>query len=185
MSVEEKHISREENNPQDYEELAEWEILEKIKEGLKSIKNKLLKTSETSEKEVAIDEAKNELNKINEWIKWTNLKETKKEELWSAFDKLAQNLEQNINQNNLQTEFNEIMSLLEGLTQRDLASLEWDILEWDIKKKQRRNPERPTDVQKWIDESSDNLRKLSEQEDDDIVADWARRKVGEICGFLS
>jgi hypothetical protein len=147
MSTEKNHILWKKNKPKEYEELTEWEFFEKIKQEIAPLQESL------SKKSITVNEAKGELKKINEWIKWTNLKKEKQQELWSAFDKLTKNLEKNINQNNLQTEFNEIVTLLENLTQGDLATLNWDI------QKKRWNSERPDEVQKWIDIASNNLDK--------------------------
>ena len=159
MSTEKNHILWKKNKPKEYEELTEWEFFEKIKQEIAPLQESL------SKKSITVDEAKSELKKINEWIKWTNLKKEKQQELWSAFDKLTKNLEKNINQNNLQTEFNEIVTLLENLTQWDLATLHWD-----IQKKQWWNSERPDEVQKGIDMASNNLN----QTIDDALHDGSR-----------
>jgi hypothetical protein len=50
-------------NSKNQAELAENQIFEKIKEDLNPIQENL------SEKKITVDEAKNELKKINEWIK--------------------------------------------------------------------------------------------------------------------
>ena len=169
----EKDNSWKEDN-RNYVELQERQIFEKIKEDLNPIQENL------SEKMITVDDAKAELKKINEWIQWTKLEQKDKKEIWKAFEKLVK-LEENIDENTLKNEVDEIIKLVENLTKRDLANLKRGIQQ----NQQRRNPERPTEVQEWIDEASDNLRKISEQEDINLVADWARRKIGEFGGFFS
>jgi len=144
MSVYKSYILWKENKPNKHEELTEWEIFEKIKQEIAPLQESL------STKSITVHEAKSELKRINEWIKWTNLQKEKQQKLWNAFDKLTKNLEKNIDKNNLQTELNEIVTLLENLTQKDLASLKQGIQQ----SKRQRNSERPDDIQQWIDESS-------------------------------
>ena len=128
----------------DHKNLSENEIFDKIKEELSSIQDKL---SEKSEEKMTINEAKDELKKINERLQWTKLEQKNKKEIWKAFDKLL-TLEKNIDENNLQTEINEIVTLLETLTQKELNNLKFSI-KWA--------ENRPPEVQQWIKESSKNL----------------------------
>ena len=137
-----------ENNEksQNYVELTESQIFEKIKEELSPIQENL------SEKKITINEAKSELKKINEWLQWTKLETKDKKELWKAFEKLIK-LEKNIDETTLKDEVNEIVNLLETLTKKDLANLK----QWIQQNKQIRSPERSVDVQQWIDIASNDL----------------------------
>ena len=157
--------------PKNYVELTESQIFEKIKEDLNPIQENL------AEKKITINEAKSELKKINEWLQWTKLETKDKKELWKAFEKLIK-LEKNIDENSLKDEVNEIINLLETLTRKDLANLKRGIQ----KNKQWRNPERPTEIQGWIDESSDNLDLTihNAAEDKNPIA----RKIGERMEYL-
>ena len=138
------------NESKNYVELSEeQQIFKKIQEELNSVQDKLLQKSET---EITVDEAKSELQKINEWIQWSNLESQDKEKIWNAFEKLAK-LENNIDKNTIKKEVDEIINLLETLTQNDLATLKWNVQQ----NKLWRNPERPVEVQQWIDQSSNNL----------------------------
>ena len=168
--------TKSENNEksQNYVELTEGQIFEKIKKDLTPIQENL------AEKKITINEAKSEPKKINEWLKWTKLENKDKKEIWKAFEKLIK-LEKNIDENTLKNEVDEIVKLVEKLTQKDLANLKERIQQ----SKQRRNPPRLPEVQEWIDEASNNLRNLSEQEDINPVADWARKKIREFGGFFS
>lgn len=142
-------VDKMENNEnlQNYVELTEGQIFEKIKEDLNPIQENL------SEKKITVDEAKSELKKINEWLQWTKLENKDKKEIWKAFEKLMK-LEKNIDENTLKNEVDEISNLLETLTKKDLANLK----QWIKQNKQMRNlQERPREVQKWIKESSNNL----------------------------
>jgi len=139
----EKNTSKKESKPQNYVELPENQIFEKIKKDLSPIQESL------SEKKITVDEAKSELKKINEWLQWSKLETKDKKEIWKAFEKLI-NLEKNIDVTALKDEVNEIVKLLETLTKRDLANLK----QWIQQNRQWRNPERPTEVQIWIDESN-------------------------------
>jgi Asp-tRNA(Asn)/Glu-tRNA(Gln) amidotransferase C subunit len=67
----------------------------------------------------------------------------------------------------------EIIKLVEKLTKKDLANLK----RWIQQNKQRRNPERPDEVQEWIDESSNNLASTinDASKDNNRIA----RKMGE------
>lgn len=162
--------------PKNYVELTESQIFEKIKEDLNPIQENL------AEKKITINEAKSELKKINEWLQWTKLEAKDKKEIWKAFENLIK-LEKNIDENSLKDEVKEIINLLEILTKKDLANLNQEVQQ---NNKQRRIPsERKPGVQEWIDKASDNLRKLSEQEDINFVADWARKKIGELGEFFS
>lgn len=136
----------ENNNPQNYVELNEGQIFEKIKKDLNPIQENL------TEKKITVDEAKAELTKINERIQWTQLETKNKKEIWKAFEKIM-NLEKNIDENTLKNELKEIVNLLETLTQKDLANLILDINQ----NKRQRKTERPAEVQQWIEESSNNL----------------------------
>jgi len=131
---------------QNYVELTESQILEKIKKDLNPIQENL------AEQKITVNEAKSELKKINEWLQWTKLENKDKKEIWKAFEKLIK-LEKNIDENTLKNEVDEIIKLVEKLTKKDLANLK----RWIQQNKQRRNPERPDEVQEWIDESSNNL----------------------------
>ena len=126
------------------ENLSEKEIFEKIKEDLSPIQENL------SEKKITVDEAKSELKKINEWLQWSKLETKDKKEIWKAFEKLI-NLEKNIDENTLKNEVNEIVQLLETLTKKDLANLKHSVIG---SKKFNEIQNRPTEVQKWIKESS-------------------------------
>lgn len=137
----------ENNNPQNYVELNEGQIFEKIKKDLNPIQKNLI------EKKITVDEAKAELTKINERIQWSKLETKDKKEIWDAFENLATNLKNNIEKNKLQTEFNEIVDLLEKLTKKDLANLK----RWIQQNKRQRKTERPVEVQQWIEKSSNNL----------------------------
>lgn len=135
---------------QNYVELTEKQIFEQIKKELGFVQDKLL---EKSEKKITVDEAKSELKKINDWIQKTKLEIKDKEKIWDAFEKLSVNLENSIEKNQLKFEFNEIVNLLEKLTKKDLANLK----RWIQQNKRQRTPERLTEVQRWISESSNNL----------------------------
>lgn len=138
-----------ENNEksQNYVELTESQIFEKIKKDLSPIQENL------AEQKITVDEAKSELKKINEWLQWTKLEKKDKKEIWKAFEKLMK-LEKNIDENTLKNEVEEIIKLVKKLTKRDLTNLKRGIQQ----NKQRRNPERPDEVQEWINESDKNFR---------------------------
>ena len=137
-------------NPENYLKLTEKQILKKITEELNPIKEDL------TEKRMTIEDAKDELKKINEWIQWTKLEHEKKKEIWNTFDSLINNLEENFEKNNLETEFNEVVKLVETITKKSLANLENSIktskLHWV--------ENRPHEVQKWIYESGEKIPKL-------------------------
>ena len=65
-------------NSQNYINFTEKQIFEKIKEDLNPIQENL------SEKKITVDEAKSELKKINERLKWTKLEKRDKKEIWDA-----------------------------------------------------------------------------------------------------
>ena len=153
--------------PKNYVELTEDQIFDKIKEDLTPIQENL------AEKKITINEAKSELKKINEWLQWTKLENKDKKEIWKAFEKLI-NLEKNIDENSLKNEVDEIVNLLETLTQKDLENLK----RWVQQNQQRRNPERPPEVQEWIDDASNNLNNLPEN-DTNWVANRALKKIHE------
>ena len=96
-------IDKTENNEksQNYMELTENQIFEKIKKDLNPIQENL------AEKKITINEAKSELKKINEWLQWTKLENKDKKEIWKAFEKLTK-LEKNIDENTLKNEVNEM-----------------------------------------------------------------------------
>ena len=166
-------VDRAENNEksQNYVELTESQIFEKIKEDLNPIQENL------AEKKITINDAKSELKKINEWLQWTKLENKDKKEIWKAFEKLIK-LEKNVDENTLKNEVEEIIKLIEKLTKRDLAHLKW----WVQQNKQRWNTERPTEVQKWINESSNNL--VSTINDAKKDKNRIARKMGEQMEYL-
>lgn len=136
-----------ENNKKHHnEELTENQIFEKIKKDLNPIQENL------AEKKITVDEAKSELKKINERLQWTNLEPKEKKEIWKAFEKLNK-LEKDVDKNALKNEVDEIIKLLENLTQKDLADLKENI-KWT---KRQERYERPAKVQEWIQEASKDL----------------------------
>lgn len=126
--------------------LAENEVLNKAKEGLTTIRENL------SEKKITVDEAKREIEKIYEKIKWTNLEQQDKEFFWKPFEKLAK-LERDIDETTLKNEVSETINLLETVVKKDLANLKNSI----TKPHEIWKNTRPIDVQKWIEQSSENL----------------------------
>lgn len=154
-----------------YVELEERQIFEKIKKDLTPIQENL------SEKRITVNEAKSELKKINERLKWTKLEKKDKKEIWNAFEKLIK-LEANIDETALKNEVEEIIKIVEKLTKKDLANLKRGIQQ----KNRRQNPERPAEVQKWINESSDNLIATIHKaaEDENTIA----RKIWEWMNYL-
>ena len=162
-----------ENNEksQNYVELTEGQIFEKIKEDLNPIQENL------AEKKITINEAKTELKKINEWLQWTKLENKDKKEIWKTFEKLIK-LEKNIDENSLKNEVEEIIKLVEKLTKKNLANLKRGIQQ----NKQRRNPERPTEIQEGIDESSNNL--VSTINDATKDKNRIAKKIGERMKYL-
>jgi len=163
-----------ENNKKSHNhvELTNNQIFEKIKENLSPIQENL------SEKKITIDEAKSELKKISEWIQWTNLETKDKTEIGKTFEKLI-SLEKNIDENTLNDEVNEIVNLLETLTQRELDNLKSNI---QTQKYRNRSPERPVGVRKWIQESSNKLIATIHQaaQDKNPIA----RKIGKRMEYL-
>ena len=158
-------------NSQNYVELTESQIFEKIKEDLNPIQENL------AEKKITVDEAKSELKKINEWLQWTKLEQKDKKEIWKAFEKLIK-LEKNIDENTLKDEVEEIVKLVENLTKKDLANLKQGIQQ----NKQWRSPERPAEVQKWIDIASTDLDSTINDATND--KNPIARKIGEWMQYL-
>ena len=64
------------------EELSDSQIIEETKNQLVPIHEGLI------EKKITIDEAKSELNKVNEWLQWTKLEQKDKNEIWKAFERI-------------------------------------------------------------------------------------------------
>jgi len=142
--------------------LLESQILEKFREDLNPIQENL------AEKKITVEEAKLEIRKIGEWLKWMNLENNEKKEIWKAFEKLLK-LEENVDINTLKDEVDEIISLLENITKVDLANLKNQV-------KGRWMKSRPIEVQEWIEESSYNLESTvsDASEDENLIA----RKIG-------
>ncbi len=145
-------------NSQNYVELTENQIFEKIKEDLNPIQENL------AEKKITLNEAKSELKKINERIQWTKLEKKDKKEIWKAFDKLIKN----IDENTLKDEVIEIIKLLNNLTKKDLASLKQNI-KWS---NYEQNPESSIEAQIGREESSENLATTVDDasQDSNIIA---------------
>ena len=130
------------NKPKNFVELTE---AQKIEAELNTIHDKL------KSDEITIEKAKAELKKINEWLQKKDIDQWYKEKISAAFEKLTKNLEQNIkhlDEKKSIDEIEEIGNLVHQST-KQLARLKRHI--------QQPTPERPTDVQQWIDESSKNL----------------------------
>ena len=149
-----------------YENLSEKEVFERVKQELNPIQENL------SEKKITIDDAKTELKRINDWIQWTKLEIKDKEKIWRAFDDLVENLEESIEKNSLQVEFDEVLNQIEKLTQKDLAKLKQD-----VQTNYKRTTERSDDVQQWIESSSKDLSATiyEASQDKNPIA----RKIGE------
>ena len=140
---EKKFFERKNDAPKNSVELTEAQIIEAE---LNAIHNKL------KSDEITIENAKLELKKINEWLQKKNIDQWYKEQISSAFDKLANNLEKNIknmDEEKSKSEIKEIANLVHLSTNKQLARLKRYV--------QQPTPERPIDVQQWIDESSKDL----------------------------
>ena len=135
------------DKPQNYVELTESQ---KIEAELNAIHTKL------KNDEITIEKAKSELKKINDWLQKKDIDQWYKEQIATAFDKLTSNLEKNIkkiDQENAKkadiAEIKEIAKLVHQSTNKQLNQLKQSV--------QHPTPERPKDVQEWINESSENL----------------------------
>ena len=168
----------ENKNPQNYDKLTENQIFERIKEDLTPIQESL------SEKKITVDEAKSELQKINERLQWSNLEKKDKKEIWKAFEKLI-NLEKNIDETALKDEVNEIINLLETLTKKDLANLEKNIKQKHTSQKFEQESKKETQYS-----SADRWRKDSSDQFNSTVHEAAKdknpfaRKIGERMEYL-
>ena len=109
-----------------------------------------------------------------EWEQPKNYVELTESQIFEKIKNDLNTMEENFEKNNLKTEFNEIVSLLERLIQKDLANLKLGIQQ----NKQRRNPERPTEVQEWINLASNNLESLPDN-DTNWIANRALKKIHE------
>ena len=78
--------------PKNYVELAERQVFDKVKKDIIPIQESL------AEKKITIDKAKTELKKINEWLQWSNITQKDKKNLWDAFNKLNEELQQKTDQ---------------------------------------------------------------------------------------
>ncbi len=165
-------MPRDGEKPKNYVELTKDMILEKVKDDLTSLKKEI--------PNITTKKAKTELEKINDWLQWTNnLAWETKEIIWNNINNLILhlewNIEENIEKSNLESELNEMITMLENLTQKDLADLKRDI---QHNNQQRRIPsERPTEVQDWLDAASNNLKNLPN--DNNPIANWALKKIRE------
>lgn len=132
-----------------YVELTEQQILKQAKDEITSIQEKL------ANQRITIDEAKKELQKINERLQAPNLDNNEKNKIWKTFDKLNK-LEQNIDENNLKTEVNEIIKSLEKLINLELNNLKFDIQNQKNYIWKWQNS-RSADVQQWIKKSKTSI----------------------------
>ncbi len=143
MTTETNKFDWNKDRPKNFVELTE---AQKIEAELNAIHDKL------KSDEITIEKAKAELKKINEWLQKKDIDQWYKEKISAAFDKLANNLEQNIknlDEKKSKDEIEKIANLVHQSTNKQLARLKRSI--------QQPTPERPIDVQEWIDESSKNL----------------------------
>lgn len=163
-----------ENQHENYVELAERQVFEKARKDIEPIKQSLI------EKTITIDEAKAELKKINDWIQWSKIEQWDKYWINQAFEKLI-DLEKNIDENSLRNEVDWIIKLLESFTKRELKTLQQSIKLGTQHTPNQRERQRPDNVQKWIDESSNNLVKTANEasQDKNIIARkiWERLKI--------
>lgn len=146
-----------------HEKLVGSEIFEKIKEDLNPIQENL------AEKKITVDEAKSELKKIDEWLKWANLEQKEWKDIWKAFEKLIK-LEEDVDINTLKDEVDGVINLLENITKGDLANLKNEVRAKWMKG-------RPMEVQEWIEESSNDFESMvsNASEDKNPIA----RKIGK------
>lgn len=146
--------------------LTEEEVFKKIKEDLVPIQENL------EEKKITIDEARQQLQQINERIQWTHIENKDEKEIWKVFDKLLK-LEKDVDESDLLVEVSEVEKVLEKLTKSELDKLQKEI-------EQPSNysyTERPINVQKWIAQSVENLNDTINiaANDSNKVAAWAWR----------
>ncbi len=144
-----------------YVELTEQQILEQAKDEIAPIQENLAK------QQITIDEAKKELQKINERLQTSNLDNNEKNEIWKTFDKLN-NLEKDIEEQTLNEEVENIKNLLEILTNKELNNLKSTIKNYKIN-------ERPIEVQKWINQSSQHFAETINEASQD--KNWIARTI--------
>lgn len=159
--------NKQQEKRKNYVELTELQILEQAKDEITPIQENL------ANQKITIDEAKKELQKINERLQTSNLDNNEKNEIWKTFDKLNK-LEQSIDENNLKTEVNEIIKSLEKLINLELNNLKFDIQNQKnyIRKWQ---DSRPIEVQKWINQSSQHFAETINEASQD--KNWIARAI--------
>ena len=98
--------NKQQEKRKNYVELTELQILEQAKDEITPIQENL------ANQKITIDEAKKELQKINERLQTSNLDNNEKNEIWKTFDKLN-NLEKDVEEQTLNEEVENIKNLLE------------------------------------------------------------------------
>lgn len=173
MWIENNNEYKEYKKPKDsIDHLEEVDIFKKAQAELEPIQQNLL------EKKMTIDEAKQELQQINEWLQWANIENRDKRRLNRAFDKLLK-LEENVDELSLKEEVDKIDKLLDKLTKSDLRKLRNEVILANHGKTsidRQRIINRKPDVQEWIAEASNNLvNTVDEAAKESGIAWWAWR----------
>ena len=139
-----------------------------LKEGYEQAKDEIAPIQENlAKQQITIDEAKKELQKINERLQTSNLDNNEKNEIWKTFDKLN-NLEKDVEEQTLNEEVENIKNLLEILTNKELNNLKSTIKNYKIN-------ERPIEVQKWINQSSQHFAETINEASQD--KNWIARTI--------
>lgn len=150
---------------QNSEGLTEGYLLEELKKSLTSIQKDLAERN-------TVDEAKNELKRINGLFKQVKLEQRDNQGIWKISEMLT-GLEGTVDKNVLKDEVNEVVKFLERLTQKDLASLKKTLQQTNFEVASGRSIE----ARIWIDVASNNLNKVigEASQDKNPIA----RKMGE------
>ena len=143
------------NVDNNHEELSQSEIFEKIKQEIAPLQESL------SKKSITVQEVKKQLERINEWIKWTNLEKEKQQKLWSVFNKLNQELQETTNENQSIIWIEWLINKINEIEQDREEETEFSI---NSSKEEQTNlaheiiEDYYTDAQKWRIESDKNIK---------------------------
>ena len=148
---EKRSFERKNNVPKNYVELPEQQ---QIFNDLSKLETELANKQTLAQRKETLNQVKSKLRKMTERIQKSNLEKKDKEKVFIELNIFQENIDQNINQESLNNQFKDILNSLDQIIQTELKTLRSSIF-WFNSKTQR-----PTEVQQWIDKSSEKIPEL-------------------------
>ena len=147
---EKKFFERKNYVPKNYVELPEQQ---QIFNDLSKLEKELTTTQTLNKRKETLNQIKNKLAEMSERIQKSNLEKEDKEKVSNQLNNFQENIDQNISLEVLKLQFTEILNSLNTMIKKELTNLKGFI----YRSNRHTNTQRSPEVQSWINESSNNF----------------------------